>query len=71
MFDKIIEELEEQKLGLTTWGEDTAYKLAIEDAIRVVKKYEVAQMEFTEKPKKEEILKEIIKLIEELGKLEN
>ncbi len=35
--DKIMERLEGQKSGLTTWAEDEAYKLGIEKAIEIVR----------------------------------
>lgn len=35
--DKVVERLERQKSGLTTWAEDEAYKLGIEKAIEIVK----------------------------------
>ena len=35
--DKVVERLESQKSGLTTWAEDEAYKLGIEKAIEIVK----------------------------------
>ncbi len=35
--DKVVEQLESQKSGLTTWAEDEAYKLGIEKAIEIVK----------------------------------
>lgn len=35
--DKVIEELEKQKSGLTEWAEDEAFKLAIHKAIEIVK----------------------------------
>ena len=37
VFETIIEKLEEQKSGLTEWAEDEAFKLAIENAIEIVK----------------------------------
>ena len=35
--DKVVEQLEEQKSGLTEWAEDEAFKLAIHKAIEIVK----------------------------------
>lgn len=35
--DKVVEELEKQKSGLTEWAEDEAFKLAIHKAIEIVK----------------------------------
>lgn len=35
--DKVVGLLEQEKADLTTWGEDMAYGLAIEKAIKVVK----------------------------------
>lgn len=35
--DKVVERLKNQKLGLTTWAEDEAYKMGIEKAIEIVK----------------------------------
>ena len=35
--DKVVEQLEEQKSGLTEWAEDEAFKLATDDAIKIVK----------------------------------
>lgn len=35
--DKVVESLENQKSGLTTWAEDESYKLGIEKAIEIVK----------------------------------
>ena len=35
--DKVVEQLESRKSGLTTWAEDEAYKLGIEDAVKIVK----------------------------------
>ena len=35
--DKVVEQLEKQKSGLTEWAEDEAFKLAIHKAIEIVK----------------------------------
>ena len=35
--DKVVEQLEEQKSGLTEWAEDEAFKLATDKAIEIVK----------------------------------
>ena len=35
--DKVVEQLEEQKSGLTEWAEDEAFKLATNNAIEIVK----------------------------------
>ena len=35
--DKVVQRLESQESGLTTWAEDEAYKLGIEKAIEIVK----------------------------------
>lgn len=35
--DKVVERLENQRSGLTTWAEDEAYKMGIEKAIEIVK----------------------------------
>lgn len=37
VFEEIIKKLEEQKSDLTSWAEDEAYKLAIDDSIKIVK----------------------------------
>lgn len=37
VFEQIIEKLEEQKSGLTEWAEDEAFKLATDDAIKIIK----------------------------------
>lgn len=36
--DKVVKELKKCKSGLTNWAEDEAYKMAIEQAIDIVKK---------------------------------
>lgn len=43
--DKVIEQLEEQKSGLTEWAEDEAFKLATNNAIEIVKQSGVAESE--------------------------
>ena len=35
--DKVTEQIENQKSGLTTWAEDEAYKLGLEKSIEIVK----------------------------------
>ncbi|MDE7436778.1 MAG: hypothetical protein K2N01_13295 [Lachnospiraceae bacterium] len=35
--DKVVEQLENEKSGLTTWAEDEAYKLGIEKAIELIR----------------------------------
>lgn len=35
--DRIVERLENEKSGLTTWAEDEAFKLGIDKAIKIVK----------------------------------
>lgn len=35
--DKVVEELEKEKSGLTTWAEDEAFKLGIDKAISIVR----------------------------------
>ena len=40
--DKVVEQLEEQKSGLTEWAEDEAFKLATNNAIEIVKQGGVA-----------------------------
>ena len=78
-FEKIIEKLEEQKSGLTEWAEDEAFKLATDDAIKIVKQeaeqYEVCYKDCgdceaynKEKyhcPKFCKVIKETVKEIEE------
>lgn len=35
--DKVVEQLESQKSGLTAWAEDEAYKLGLEKAVGIVR----------------------------------
>ena len=42
---KVVEQLEEQKSGLTEWAEDEAFKLAIHKSIEIVKHGGVAESE--------------------------
>ena len=34
--DKVVKKLEKEASGLTTWAEDTAYKMGIEKAIEII-----------------------------------
>ena len=40
--DKVMEQLKEQKSGLTEWAEDEAFKLATDKAIEIVKQESVS-----------------------------
>lgn len=35
--DKVVKKLKKETSGLTTWAEDTAYKMGIEKAIEIIR----------------------------------